>query len=214
MKKEYSTLPESMKEFETYGFSWMEFVCSIPTPIVVATSYKSNGKTNACMQSWMCFSSSDEKFYAILSSVSKYGHLYQSVKEKGEVVLNFPSEDIYDKCYSTIANNGFDNNEIEMSGLTVEKATLIDAPRIKECFLNLECCYKWEKELFEGSSCVLLCLEVVNVCMDTVHMSEKNLGRYGKSGYLYNVHSPFNPENPNEISETYIAVLEKYRKTE
>ena len=52
MKKKYSTLPESMKNMEMYGFNWMEFVVSVPSPLYIMTSYKSNGQPNACMQSW------------------------------------------------------------------------------------------------------------------------------------------------------------------
>lgn len=45
MKKKYSTLPESMKNMEMYGFNWMEFVVSVPSPLYIMTSYKSNGRT-------------------------------------------------------------------------------------------------------------------------------------------------------------------------
>jgi hypothetical protein len=95
MKKEYSAVPSSMAQMETYGFSWMDFVTAIPSPLFVVTSYKSNGKPNACLQSWAFFNGGTKGFYAILSNVNKAGHLYQTVKDKGEVVLNFPSADIY-----------------------------------------------------------------------------------------------------------------------
>ena len=49
MKKKYSTLPESMKKMEMYGFNWMEFVISVPSPLYIMTSYKSNGQPNACL---------------------------------------------------------------------------------------------------------------------------------------------------------------------
>lgn len=76
-----------------------------------------------------------------MSSVNKSGHLYQSIRETNEAVINFPSIEFYDKCSDTIANNGFDNDEITLSGLTSEKASIVNAPMIKECFLNLECRY-------------------------------------------------------------------------
>lgn len=47
MKKEYSAIPESMRDMKTYGFSWMDFVTAIPSPLFVVTSYKSNCKPNA-----------------------------------------------------------------------------------------------------------------------------------------------------------------------
>ena len=144
MKIEYSSIPQSMAKMETYGFSWMDFITAIPSPLFVVTSFKSNGKPNACLQSWACFNGEPEKFYAILSCVNKTGHLYRTIKKIGEVVLNFPSADIYDLCTKTIENNGFDDDEITLSGLTAEPATMVNAPRIKECFLSLESRYAWD----------------------------------------------------------------------
>jgi len=37
-----------------------------------------------------------------------------------------------------LENNQFETDEITASGLTVEKAIKVNAPRIKECFLNIE----------------------------------------------------------------------------
>lgn len=63
MKKEFDTCPKTINEEEWYGFSWMEMVLAIPSPLVVV-------------------------------------------------------KDIFLKCMDTIKNNGFDNDEITMSGLT------------------------------------------------------------------------------------------------
>ncbi len=211
MKKEYSNAPNAIKNIETYGFSWMDFVTAIPSPLFVVTTYKSNGKPNACLQSWACFNGSPNGFYAILSSVNKSGHLYQSIQETKEAVLNFPSIDWYDKCLDTIANNGFDHDEITMSGLTPEQASVVNAPLIKECFLNLECRYLWEREIVEGSSHTLMCLEVVNILADEIYLDEQKQGRYGDTGYLYNIHYPVNPENFKGTSHDWLATLHKKR---
>lgn len=200
-----------MERIETYGFSWMDFVTAIPSPLFVVTSYKSNNKPNACLQSWACFNGDREGFYAILSNVNKTGHLYQTVSEKREVVLNFPSANIYPQCLNTIKNNGYEDDEISLSGLTAEPATTVNAPRIKECFLSLESRYLWEREITEGSSNVLICFEVINICIDETHLDEQIQGRYGKNGYIYNVHYPVNPENFHGKAHDYIAVLEKLR---
>ena len=80
MKKNYSTLPESMKDMEMYGFNWMEFVISVPSPLYIMTSYKSNGQPNACMQSWTTFTGGKNGYFAIVSAVSKYGHFMKQVK--------------------------------------------------------------------------------------------------------------------------------------
>lgn len=211
MKKEYATFPKSMREMETYGFSWMEFVTAIPAPLFVVTSFKSNGKPNACLQSWACFTGGARGFYAILSSVNKAGHLYQTVKEKGEVVLNFPSADLYQHCLATVRNNGFEEDELALSGLTAEPASVVDAPRIPECFLNLECRYAWEREIAEGDDYVLMCFEVVNICIDEAHLDERVQGRYGESGYIYNIHHPINPEDYSGKAHDWTGILKKHQ---
>lgn len=211
MKKEYSVIPSSMSEMETYGFSWMDFITAIPAPLFVVTSYKANGKPNACLQSWASFSGRSHGFYAILTNLNKAGHLYQTLKDKGDAVLNFPSADIYDLCYATIQNNELNADEITVSGLTAEKASTVNAPRIKECFLNLECRFLWEREIKDGDTHVVICLEVINICMDEVHLNEVTNGRYGDEGYIYNVHYPVNPEKFNGRSHDWIATLRKQR---
>lgn len=209
MKKEFSHAPETIHEEELYGFSWMEFVTAIPAPLMVVTGYKENGKTNATMQSWAAFAN-DRGFYCIFGSVYKGGHMYASVRQNGCLVINFPSADIYEKCLRTIRNNKYEDDEIEMSGLTAQRASLVNAPRIEECFLNLECEYVWEKEIAPGSGSVAMCVKVVNVCMEEDRFDEEKKGRYGESGFLYNIHSPRNPESGKE-EETYIGILKKYK---
>jgi len=210
MKKDFIGLPESMKNIEFYGFSWIDFVTSIPSPLFVVSTYKSNGKPNACLQSWVTFTGIDENnFVAVMASVNKNKHMYKSIKETGEMVLNFPSVEIYPKCMQTIKNNDFDDDEITQSGLTVEKAKMVNAPKIKECFLNLECKYLWEKEIIEGHN-VVMCVKVVNVSMDTEYYDEKIKGRYGKTGYIYNIHNPINPENGIMEGDS-IGIIEKIK---
>ena len=96
MKYAYSEMPESMKGSyadvsRDWGFCWKEFVMTVPSPVFLVTTYKANGLTNACMQSWSTFTSADhgKGYYAIPGSVNKGGHLYSTLKEKREAVINF-----------------------------------------------------------------------------------------------------------------------------
>ena len=64
MKHIYSEMPESLKGTYAdysgnFGFSWKEFVATVPSPLFLVTTYKSNGLPNACMQSWATFTSAD-----------------------------------------------------------------------------------------------------------------------------------------------------------
>lgn len=213
MKKEFGSIPTTMKEEwegEFSSFSWQDFLTAIPSPLLVVTTYKDNGKENACLQSWSTFVGDSGEFICIIGSVSKGGHLYKSLLDKRECVLNFPSADIYKKCEQTIANNGYENDEITMSGLTAEKAQAVNAPRIKECFLNIECELLWEKEHFEGCRDVVVALRCKHISMDSDFYDESKNGRYGKTGFMYNINSPKNPET-GEIYGTCFGAIEKYK---
>jgi flavin reductase (DIM6/NTAB) family NADH-FMN oxidoreductase RutF len=198
MKKEFSARPDTITEQwckDVGGFSWQEFVTAIPEPLFVVTGWKANGKENACLQSWSTFVSGGvDDFVCIMGSVYKGGHMYQSLKETGVCVLNFPSSDVYDRCIKTIGNNEFETDEISAAGLTAERAIKVNAPRIKECFLNIECEFLWEHALFEGSQVLTVALKAVNICMDRDRYDQSKLGRYGKTGYLFHIHFPANPE--------------------
>lgn len=200
-----------MENMTTFGFSWMEFVLSIPSPMFVVTSYKANGMPNACMQSWTTFTGDEGGFYAIVSSVNKNGHLYRTLLERKEAVINFMSAEFYDRCMDTIRNNRFDVDEITASGLTVAPATVVNAPMIEECFMNLECKLLWEKQIKEGSDHTMVCLEIVNAHIDKDHLDENVLGRTGETGILYNIHHPVDPEKFTGTAHDWIGVLKKYR---
>ena len=107
MKKEISIIerPEKFTEqyLEAYGhMSWYDFVTAMPSLVFVVTGWKSNGKENACLQSWSTFAGSGaDNFICIMGKVDKGGHMYQSLKETKVCVLNFPSNDIYDRCIKT-----------------------------------------------------------------------------------------------------------------
>ena len=109
MKKTYSALPASMKNMEMYGFHWMEFVLSIPSPLYIVTLIQKQ-RAVQCLYAVLDDLHRRKKigYFAIVSAVSKYGHLYQTLYETGEAVINFMSADLYDRCMSTCRNNGFD----------------------------------------------------------------------------------------------------------
>ncbi len=207
MKKEFDRCPETIDESKLWGFSWMEHVLAVTSPLVVVTGYKKNGLPNATMQSWLTFSG-ENGAYCLFANVNKNGHMYASLKETGGLVINFPSKDIFLKCMKSIEHNGYDDDEIVLSGLTAEPAAKIHAPRIKECFLNLECEYLWEKELFPGSYNTAVCVKIIHICMDEAHYDAEKQGRYGETGYLYNIHSPRNPET-GKVEETCVGVIQK-----
>lgn len=52
--------------------------------------------------------------------------MYQLLKETKVCVLNFHSIDIYERCIKTIGNSQFETDDITASGLTAEKAMMVN----------------------------------------------------------------------------------------
>lgn len=205
MKRQYYKVPQKMKMLESWGFNWLEFVTSIPSPLLLVTSYKSNGKPNACMQSWATFTTGDKgnRYFALFSSVNKNGHLYKTLQEKKCAVINFMNSEFYDKSMDTIKNNQYEADEISQSGLTIVAAQKVDAPMVAECFMNLECEFVWEKDITQGDDHTIICLEIVNVHIDEQHLNS----RIEESGILYNVHHPINPETFTGKAHDYVGII-------
>ena len=212
MKRAYREMPESMKGnyadvSSAWGFNWKEFVMTVPSPLFLVTTRKPGGQTNACLQSWAAFTSADhgKGFYAILCSVNKGGHLYSTLRDTQEAVINFFSADHLDACMATIRHNEPEADEIPAAGLTVEKASWVNAPMVRECFMNLECRYVWEKEIVPGDDHVMICLEVIGAHIDEAHLAD----RTGENGLLYNIHYQLNPEHIEKTNHDYAGVIVK-----
>ena len=88
MKREFFSCPEQLQP-EVFGFSWLEYVLAIPSPLVLVTSYKENGLPNAAMQSW-CTVTGNEGYHCLFSGVHKAEHMYSSVLATKHLVVNFP----------------------------------------------------------------------------------------------------------------------------
>jgi len=211
MKKDFSARPVSITE---PWCTWQGFLTAMPSLVFVVTGWKSNGKENACLQSWSTFvGGGRDDFFCIMGAVNTGGHMYRSLKETGVCVLNFPSFDIYDRCIKTIGNNGWETDEITAAGMTAEPAVKVNAPRIKECFLNIECEFLWEQSLskeagFFGDHNVTVALKAVNFCMDSERYDQNKLGRYGKTGYLLQIDNPTNPETGERTESVWVGTVE------
>ena len=206
MKNEFSMVPDSLKgEYDTM-YSWMELLTGFATPVFVVSGWKPNGKENACLSTGVSFFTDGDGFFCTLSGVGKWGHMYKSLKETGCCVLNFPSRGIYELCYTTVDNNEDETDEITASGLTAEKAVCVNAPRIAECFLNVECEYLWEHQLSENSDTCVIALKVVHIGMDSDRYDQSKIGRYGKDGFVYYVNQLCNPDTGKITSDMYVGI--------
>ncbi|OGO00176.1 MAG: hypothetical protein A2Y90_03950 [Chloroflexi bacterium RBG_13_52_12] len=135
----------------------------------------------------------------------KRTHTYKNILRDKEFVFNFPTAKEFRRCMDTIKETEEDTDEITACGLTVEPAKIVHAPRIKECFVNMECKLGWHRPLHKGSFHHVFAGEVVHVAIDSKRAELNSNGRYGDNGYIYNIHSPTDPttgvQEPDKVGK-------------
>ena len=212
MKTEMAQQPQHLKEKwpgQFRVFSWVEYVAAVPQVVTIITTWKQNRLPNACLEAWSMFSGDTGGYYVVFSIMNST-HTYANLLRTGEFVFNFPDADLYGKCEDTIQNNADDVDEISASGLSVEQAQVVDSPRIRECFLNLECKLRWHRPLHDGSVWHVFAGEVVHVAIDDNHL-ESN-GRYGAKGFVCNIHAPLNPKTGEQAEGGLGQIMPMRRK--
>ena len=167
-------------------FSWIEYVAAIPQAMSVITTWKEGRIPNACLQAWTTYTGDSGGYHVIFSILNRY-HTYKNILRTSDFVVNFPKIDVLPKCFKTIENNFEETDEITSVGLTIETSKVVDAPRIKECFLNLECRFEWHRPLHDGSLWSVFAGEVVHVAIESSYAQSGTYQRYGSNGFTFNV---------------------------
>jgi len=196
MKHEIAvTTPENLAEFwpGSYDlFSWLDYVVTIPGAVSLITTRKANGAPNACLHAWGLLVG-DRDNYTSLLAMHDYFHTYANIVREGEWCVNYPSLEHYSQGFETINVNHDDNDEVTDAGLTVETAKRVQAPRIAECTISLECRLEWHRPLYEGSSWVLVAGKVVHVAVDETVMATDPAERMQAMRLIYNIRGLINP---------------------
>jgi flavin reductase (DIM6/NTAB) family NADH-FMN oxidoreductase RutF len=189
-------------------FSWLEYVVTVPNPIFLVTTRKANGAANANLHSWGLLVG-ERDHYSSLLALLEPTHTYANILREGEWCLNFPSVKHYPQCFETIHCNGPDNDEIADAGLTAETAQTVQAPRIAECAVNLECKLAWHHPLYEDSQWHLFVGRVLHVAMDEAAMVVDPDQRMEALGLMYNVRGTVNPLNGAYYGPNTLGLLNR-----
>lgn len=206
--------PESFKENwpgQYDFFSHLEYVCAIPHVLFLITTRKADGTPNANFHSWSSFSGDSGGFFAVMPGVGTHSHTYRNVLREKEFCVNFISPDYYDACMRTVENNGADTDEIAAGGFTAESAVTVQAPRIREAFLTLECSLHSVTDLSGRDILAMIVGRVNHVAVrDGSHSIDRICSR---DGFMFNVHSPKHPVT-GEGQLSALAVLNPVRLIE
>ena len=173
-------------------FSWLEYIVTVPNPIFIVTTRKENGAPNANLHSWGLLVGEKGNYSSLLALLDNT-HTYANILREGEWCVCFPSFPYYRQCFETIQRNGPDNDEITEAGFTVEPARHVQAPRIAECSINLECGLEWHRPLYEASQWHLFTGRVIHLGMEEDAMVIDPVERMRVLGLMYNVRGTVNP---------------------
>lgn len=186
-----ATRPEQFQEYwpgQYSVFSHFEFAAGIPQILFAITTRKADGQPNIAFHSWSCFQGGGESgYFAILAGLSTQNHTYHNIKRTGEFAVNFIAPAYYDAVMKTIQDNSGD--EFAVAGLTQEPSKTIDAPRIAESFLTLECKAEHYLDLAGNGKTMLVAgrVQLLACREEYAHGIDQ---KYGNDGFMFNVHTP------------------------
>ena len=112
-----------------------------PGPVVLVSSAH-KGETNLMTMGWhmvLEFSPS-----LIACCISSANHSFDLVRKSRECVIGIPEAHLLDTVVRIGNSTGAETDKFAEFGLTPEKAKLVGAPMVRECFANFEC------RLFDG----------------------------------------------------------------
>jgi flavin reductase (DIM6/NTAB) family NADH-FMN oxidoreductase RutF len=146
---------------------------------------------------------------AALVALLNNSHTYSNILREGEWCVCFPSFQYYRQCFETIRLNQPDNDEIADSGFTVESPRSVQAPRIAECSINLECRLEWHRSLYENSRWHLFAGRVSHLAMDESVMVPDPVERMRIMGLMYNVRSTVHPMTGEQYALNTLGLLSR-----
>ena len=121
-------------------------------------------------------------------SIRPQRHSHSIIKEKGEFVINLPTEAIVKATDLSGVKSGRDVDKFALAGLTAEPSNLVAAPGIAECPISLECKVREVTRL--GSHDMFLA-DIVAVDVDPKYVDEKGALHMEKAGLLAYAHGAY-----------------------
>ena len=121
-------------------------------------------------------------------SIRPQRHSHSIIKEKGEFVINLPTEAIVKATDLCGVKSGRDVDKFALAGLTAEPSNLVAAPGIAECPISLECKVREVTSL--GSHDMFLA-DIVAVDVDPKYVDEKGALHMEKAGLLAYAHGAY-----------------------
>jgi flavin reductase (DIM6/NTAB) family NADH-FMN oxidoreductase RutF len=107
-----------------------------PGPVVLLTT-SLDGTPDIMAMSWTMMMEFEPPLIGCV--VSGRNHSFEALDKTGECVINIPTLEIADAIVGCGNTSGQSVDKFTRFGLTPQKASMVEAPLIGECFASLEC---------------------------------------------------------------------------
>ena len=140
-----------------------------PVPAVLVSAADKDGNSNLITVAWAGTICSDPPMLSISVRPERYS--YHMIRETGEFVVNLTMEELVRAVDFCGVKSGRDTDKWKETGLTPEKASVVNVPLVRQSPVNLECRVLRVDEL--GSHHMFIA-QVVAVDVDEKYMDEKD----------------------------------------
>lgn len=140
-----------------------------PVPAVLVSAADKDGNSNLITVAWAGTICSDPPMLSISVRPERYS--YHMIRETGEFVVNLTTEELVRAVDFCGVKSGRDTDKWKETGLTPEKASVVNVPLVRQSPVNLECRVLRVEEL--GSHHMFIA-QVVAVDVDEKYMDEKD----------------------------------------
>jgi flavin reductase (DIM6/NTAB) family NADH-FMN oxidoreductase RutF len=145
-----------------------------PGPVVMVTT-ASGGRKNIMTMSWHMMIDFEPPLIACV--ISNRGFTFDVLKKTKECVINIPTVELAEKAVACGNVSGRKLDKFAKFGLTPRASSCVQAPRIDECYANLEC------RVIDGKLATQYNIFVVEVVKAWIDRSQKNPRTIHHQGY-------------------------------
>jgi flavin reductase (DIM6/NTAB) family NADH-FMN oxidoreductase RutF len=124
---------------------WKPSTLLNPVPVVMVTCADQEGRPNIITLAWAGTINSGPPMLSISVRKERYSH--SLIKDRGEFVVNLPTEKLVYATDLCGVKSGRDTDKFKLTGLSAEKSSKVGVPIIKESPAALECVVKSCTEL-------------------------------------------------------------------
>jgi flavin reductase (DIM6/NTAB) family NADH-FMN oxidoreductase RutF len=143
-----------------------------PRPVLLLSTRDGAGRDNIITVSWAGVACTKPPMVTV--SLRKSRHSYAAISATKEFVVNIPTTKQIDAVELCGTRSGRDTDKFAATGFSKESGTIVAAPLIAECPMNLECLVR---QVFSVGTHELLLAEVVKV-----HAHHSLIGEDGELG--------------------------------